>query len=140
MEKFTTILLHLRLSVCQVHAFSTHVRPLSKLPRPVLWRGQRSAEKLHVGQLLSNERRENFGHYAGSPSLDGLARRVHLDDSDHRLIAKKRGSHNPQGFSGQLGTARYLGTFVEGPLAVPAPVLQVLARYLFVVCIPVYSR
>ncbi|MFL1495511.1 MULTISPECIES: DUF4158 domain-containing protein [Pseudomonas] len=79
---------------------------------------------------MSNEQRENVGRYAGSPSLDGRARRVHLDDTDHRLIAEKRGSHNPQGFAGQLGTARYLGTFVDGPLAVQAPVLRVLVRYL----------
>jgi hypothetical protein len=34
------------------------------------------------------------------------------------------------GFAVQLGTVRYLGTFLEDPLAVPAPVLRTLARQL----------
>lgn len=46
------------------------------------------------------------------------------------MIAKKRGAHNRLGFAVQLGTVRYLGTFLEDPLAVPQPLLWTLAKQL----------
>ncbi len=80
--------------------------------------------------FLSIEQRENYGRYTGVPSPHDLARHFHLDDADHARIARKRGAHNRLGFAVQLGTVRYLGTFLEDPLAVPAPVLHTLARQL----------
>ena len=80
--------------------------------------------------FLSNEQRESYGRYTGAPSPDDLARYFHLDDSDHALIAQKRGEHNRLGFAVQLGTVRYLGIFLEDPLAVPAPVLHTLSKQL----------
>lgn len=80
--------------------------------------------------FLSDDQRGNYGRYAGPPSPRDLAQYFHLDDTDHALIAQKRGAHNRLGFAVQLGSVRYLGMFLEDPLAVPQPVLWSLAQQL----------
>lgn len=82
--------------------------------------------------FLSVEQRENHGRYTGELSTNELARYFHLDDTDRMLIAQKRGAHNWLGFAVQLCTVRYLGTFLEDPLAVPSSVLSFLAQQLYI--------
>ena len=81
-------------------------------------------------EFLADEEAAVFGRYAGPPTRAGLDRMFYLDDADMRLIAKRRGEHMRLGFSLQLTTVRYLGTFLTDPLDVPALVTEHLAGQL----------
>jgi len=83
--------------------------------------------------FLTPAQRENYGRYAASPTPDQLSRFFHLSDDDLREIRSCRGEHNRLGFALQLSTVRYLGTFLDDPVAVPAEVVQTLAHQLDIV-------
>ena len=80
--------------------------------------------------FLTPTQRENYGRYAASPTPDELSRFFHLNDDDLAQIRNCRGEHNRLGFALQLSTVRYLGTFLDDPIAVPSPVVQTLAQQL----------
>jgi hypothetical protein len=77
--------------------------------------------------FLTAGQRERYGRYPAELSASDLACYFHLDDSDRGWIATKRRDSSRLGYALQLTTARYLGTFLDDPTAVPASVLQCLA-------------
>jgi hypothetical protein len=80
--------------------------------------------------FLIPQQRATYGRYAGPPTADELSRYYHLNDDDLTQIMGCRGEHNRLGFALQLATVRYLGTFLEDPVAVPSAVVETLARQL----------
>lgn len=81
-------------------------------------------------QFLTQAQRAAYGQYTGPPSPAELHRYFHLDDEDKTLLDDKRGAHSRLGFSLQLTTARFLGTFLEDPISVPEAVVKTLSKQL----------
>ncbi|MEU0453822.1 DUF4158 domain-containing protein, partial [Streptomyces sp. NPDC006129] len=81
-------------------------------------------------EFLTDEQAETYGNFAEEPPRPELERFFFLDDVDRDLIALRRTKHHQLGFALQMCTVRYIGLFLEDPLAVPWPVVEHLAAQL----------
>jgi TnpA family transposase len=81
-------------------------------------------------EFLSDEQAATYGRFTAPPSRAELERFFFLDDADKALIGKRRSDYSKLGFSLQLVTVRYLGTFLTDPLDVPTVVLDYVAEQL----------
>ncbi|MDS0527826.1 DUF4158 domain-containing protein [Clostridium sp. SHJSY1] len=80
--------------------------------------------------FLSHEQELQYGRFTSKPSSEQLAKYFWFDDQDCQIIFQHRHDHNRLGFAIQLGTVRFLGTFLTNPIDVPSNVITYVARQL----------
>ena len=81
-------------------------------------------------EFLTDDEAAAYGRFAEDPSQADLERVFFLDDEDMDLVSQHRGDHMKVGFALQLVAVRWLGTFLDDPLDVPAAVLEFVAGQL----------
>jgi TnpA family transposase len=81
-------------------------------------------------EFLSDEQAARYGQYHADPSPEQLTRFFYLSAADKQFLAARRLPHTRLGCAVQLGTLRFLGTFLVDPLQVPPVVVQTLASQL----------
>ncbi|MGW0884698.1 Tn3 family transposase [Streptomyces sp. NPDC002671] len=80
--------------------------------------------------FLSEEQRRRYGRFTEVPDEGQLAGFFLLDQTARRRAAAANGSRNRLGYAIQLGTVRYLGTFLDDPEDVPEVVVEYVAEQL----------
>ena len=83
-----------------------------------------------VAEFLTNDQREQYGHFPAEIDDALLHQYFHLDEADLAFINKRRRSSNKLGVSLQLTSVRFLGRFVSDPDLVPDHVVEYLAQQL----------
>ena len=81
-------------------------------------------------EFLNPDQQRRYGTYTDDPSPLQLDRYFHFDDRDHQRINRRRTDHTRLRFAVQLGTVRFLGTFLPDPTQVPANVATYIADQL----------
>jgi TnpA family transposase len=81
-------------------------------------------------ELLTLDQETRYGRFTEDPTSEQLAKYFWFDDKDRAIILRHRGAHNRLGFAVQLGTVRFLGTFLPDPTAVPSNVIDYIVEQL----------
>lgn len=81
-------------------------------------------------EFLTDEQAAAYGRFIGRPSRQQLERFFWLNDADCSRIGRRRRDATALGYAVQLGTVRFLGTFLTDPLDVPWPVVVFVAGQL----------
>ena len=81
-------------------------------------------------EFLTKEQRNRYGNFIDEPTNEQLAVYFLLDDTDKKAAHSHRGDYNRIGFAIQLGTVRFLGTFLPNPLKIPSNIIHYISQQL----------
>ncbi|MCL6526423.1 MAG: DUF4158 domain-containing protein [Thermaceae bacterium] len=81
-------------------------------------------------EFLSDDHLARYGQFDGDPNPQQLMDYFKLSEHDFKLVHLKMGLHTRLGMAIQLGTLRFLGTFLSDPTAVPKVVVRYVAEQL----------
>lgn len=81
-------------------------------------------------EFLTHEQKANYGKFSESPTPEQLNKYFWFDNQDRSIISQMRSEHNQLGFAIQLGTVRFLGTFLSRPTDVPQNVSSYVTEQL----------
>ncbi|OIJ99290.1 hypothetical protein BIV25_09690 [Streptomyces sp. MUSC 14] len=80
--------------------------------------------------FLTEDQRKRFGRFTEGPDEGQLAGSFLMDQTARRRAMAAKGARNRLGWALQLGTVRYLGTFLDNPEEVPTVVVDYVAEQL----------
>jgi TnpA family transposase len=81
-------------------------------------------------KFLTEDQRSRYGRFNTVPDQTQLGGFFHLDVDARRQAMACNGARNQLGWAVQLGTVRFLGTFLADPTDVPATVVEYVAAQL----------
>lgn len=92
--------------------------------------------------FLSSEQELKYGKFTDEPTAEQLAKYFWLDDQDRVIVNRMRNDTNRLGYAIQLGTVKFLGTFLSDPTDIPSNVSHYVAQQLNIneSCIKSYNN
>ena len=90
--------------------------------------------------FLTEEQQRSYGRFTGELTGEQLSRFFYFDDTDRKLIARRRWDYMRLGFALQLGAVRFLGAFLDNPTDVPPGAAKAVAKQIGVDDVSCLSR